>query len=161
MTRRARAGWGRKGPRGSLGGSPPGGSPRTWPRSTASCWPATLHVASGRRTARDRVALRAKRRRPSGRVAEMRTLVTGAAGFIGSHLCRRLVAEGHDVVGLDDLSEGRLDNLSDSPEVALVEADVRDEGAVARAASGCDVLFHQAAKRSVPRSLLEPLLTTD
>jgi UDP-N-acetylglucosamine/UDP-N-acetyl-alpha-D-glucosaminouronate 4-epimerase len=91
----------------------------------------------------------------------MRTLVTGAAGFIGSRLSHRLVAEGHDVVGLDDLSEGRLDNLSDSPEVAFVEADLRDEDAVASAASGCDVIFHQAAKRSVPRSLLEPLLTTD
>jgi UDP-glucose 4-epimerase len=91
----------------------------------------------------------------------MRTLVTGAAGFIGSRLCHRLVAEGHDVVGFDDLSEGRLENLSDSPEVAFVEADLRDDGAISRAASGRDVIFHQAAKRSVPRSLLEPLLTTE
>jgi nucleoside-diphosphate-sugar epimerase len=91
----------------------------------------------------------------------MRTLVTGAAGFIGSRLSHRLVAEGHDVVGFDDLSEGRLDNLSDSPEVAFVEADLRDDQAVAGAATGCDVIFHQAAKRSVPRSLVEPLLTTD
>jgi nucleoside-diphosphate-sugar epimerase len=91
----------------------------------------------------------------------MRTLVTGAAGFIGSRLCNRLVSEGHDVVGFDDLSEGRLDNLSDSPEVAFVEADLRDDQAVARAGSGCDVIFHQAAKRSVPRSLVEPLLTAD
>jgi nucleoside-diphosphate-sugar epimerase len=91
----------------------------------------------------------------------MRTLVTGAAGFIGSRLCHRLVQEGHDVVGFDDLSEGRLDNLSDSPEVAFVEADLRDEQAIDRAASGCDVIFHEAAKRSVPRSLAEPLLTTD
>jgi UDP-glucose 4-epimerase len=91
----------------------------------------------------------------------MRTLVTGAAGFIGSRLCHRLVAEGHDVVGFDDLSEGRLDNLSDSPEVAFVEADLRDDQAVAGAAAVCDVIFHQAAKRSVPRSLVEPLLYTD
>jgi UDP-glucose 4-epimerase len=91
----------------------------------------------------------------------MRTLVTGAAGFIGSRLCHRLVSEGHDVVGFDDLSEGRLDNLSDSPEVAFVEADLRNEDAIAQATSGVDVIFHQAAKRSVPRSLAEPLLTTD
>ena len=91
----------------------------------------------------------------------MRTLVTGAAGFIGSRLCRRLVDEGNDVVGLDDLSEGRLDNLSDAPEVAFVEADLRDGESVERAADGCEVIFHQAAKRSVPRSIVEPLLTTD
>ena len=57
----------------------------------------------------------------------MRALVTGAAGFIGSHLCRRLVADGHDVMGLDDLSEGTLDNLEGAPEVAFLEADLRDE----------------------------------
>ena len=49
----------------------------------------------------------------------MRTLVTGAAGFIGSHLCRRLVADGHEVVGLDDLSDGKLENLTDLPEVRI------------------------------------------
>ncbi len=91
----------------------------------------------------------------------MRALVTGAAGFIGSHLCRRLVAEGHDVAGLDDLSDGSLDNLAEVPEVAFMQADLRDEEAVAKAAAGCDVIFHQGAKRSVPRSLEQPGLTTD
>ena len=50
----------------------------------------------------------------------MRALVTGAAGFIGSHLCRRLVADGHEVLGLDDLSEGTLDNLADVPDAAFL-----------------------------------------
>jgi UDP-glucose 4-epimerase len=83
-------------------------------------------------------------------------LVTGAAGFIGSHLCRRLVADGDDVVGLDDLSAGHLANLADVPEVRFVEADLRDEAAVADAARGCDAILHHAARKSVPRSVREP-----
>lgn len=91
----------------------------------------------------------------------MRALVTGAAGFIGSRLCARLVAEGHEVLGLDDLSDGSLDNLSDVPEVHLAQVDLRDERAVARAAAGVEVIFHQGAKRAVPRSLEQPGLTND
>jgi nucleoside-diphosphate-sugar epimerase len=91
----------------------------------------------------------------------MRCLVTGAAGFIGSHLSIRLCAEGHEVVGLDDLSEGSLDNLAEVPEVTFVEGDLRDEAAVKKAARGCDVIFHQGAVRSVPRSMTVPGLTTE
>jgi UDP-glucose 4-epimerase len=91
----------------------------------------------------------------------MRVLVTGAAGFIGSHLCRRLLAEGHDVAGLDDLSDGSLDNLGDAGQVDFIETDLRDEGAVAKAAAGAEVIFHEGAKRSVPRSVAQPGLTTD
>jgi nucleoside-diphosphate-sugar epimerase len=90
-----------------------------------------------------------------------RVLVTGAAGFIGSHLCRRLVADGAEVVGLDDLSESSGENLRGVPEVRLVEADLLDQAAVADAARGCRAIFHQAAKRSVSRSMEEPELTTD
>jgi nucleoside-diphosphate-sugar epimerase len=90
-----------------------------------------------------------------------RVLVTGAAGFIGSHLCRALIADGHAVVGFDDLSDGSLENLRDAPEVELVEADLRDEGAVADAARGCEAIYHQGAKRSVPRSIEQPGVTTD
>jgi nucleoside-diphosphate-sugar epimerase len=93
-------------------------------------------------------------------VAE-RVLVTGAAGFIGSHLCRGLVAEGFQVVGLDDLSEGSLDNLRDVPEIRFVEADLRDADAVSGAARGCTTIYHQGAKRAVPRSMAFPALTTD
>ena len=91
----------------------------------------------------------------------MRYLVTGAAGFIGSAICRRLVPEGHDVVGLDDLSVGNAEQLGDVPEVRLELADVRDGDAVARAAKGCDTILHQAAMKSVPRSIEEPERYTD
>ena len=90
-----------------------------------------------------------------------RALVTGAAGFIGSHLAHRLVADGVEVVGLDDLSDGSLENLRDSPEVRFVEADLCDEAAVAEAARGCAAIYHQGAKRSVPRSMEQPGMTTD
>jgi nucleoside-diphosphate-sugar epimerase len=91
----------------------------------------------------------------------MRLLVTGAAGFIGSHLCHRLVAEGHEVVGLDDLSDGSLDNLANTPEVRLIEADLRDEATVRQAAKGSSVILHHGAMRSVPRSLADPAKTSD
>jgi nucleoside-diphosphate-sugar epimerase len=90
-----------------------------------------------------------------------RILVTGGAGFIGSHLCRRLVAEGDEVVVLDDLSEGSLDNLRDLPDIRFVHGDLRDEAVVTDAARGCSGILHHAAKRSVPRSMREPVLTTD
>jgi nucleoside-diphosphate-sugar epimerase len=86
----------------------------------------------------------------------MRFLVTGAAGFIGSHLCRGLIAEGHEVVGLDDLSEGKLANLADVPEVRFEHADLRDEPAVRSALRGCNVVMHHAARKSVERSLEDP-----
>jgi len=91
----------------------------------------------------------------------VRYLVTGAAGFIGSRLSRRLVAEGHQVVGLDDLSEGRLENLADVPEIRFEQADLRDADAVLAAARGCQVIFHQGAMKSVPRSIEEPARFTD
>lgn len=91
----------------------------------------------------------------------MRVLVTGVAGFIGSHLAARLLSDGHEVVGLDDLSDGSEDNLERARGVRLARADLRDADATRAAASGCGVVFHQGAKRSVPRSIAEPELFTD
>ena len=71
-------------------------------------------------------------------------------------LCRRLVADGAQVVGLDDLSTGSLENLRDAPEVDLVQADLVDEAAVAAAARGCRAIFHHGAKLSVPWSMEFP-----
>lgn len=87
----------------------------------------------------------------------MRALVTGGAGFIGSHLVEALVARGDDVVVLDNLATGRAENVSDDAE--LIEGDVADEAAVARAMVGCEVVFHQAALGSVARSVERPLST--
>jgi UDP-glucose 4-epimerase len=78
----------------------------------------------------------------------MRAFVTGAAGFIGSHLSQALVSAGHEVTGLDDLSTGRLDNLSavtGHPRFRLVEGSVLDEAAVDGLADGADWVFHLAA----------------
>jgi nucleoside-diphosphate-sugar epimerase len=87
----------------------------------------------------------------------MRALVTGGAGFIGSHLVDALLDAGADVVAVDDMSTGRVANLSDRAE--LVEADVADAAAMERVTRGCDLVFHQAAHRSVPRSVDRPLET--
>jgi UDP-glucose 4-epimerase len=91
----------------------------------------------------------------------MRALVTGAAGFIGSHLCDRLLAEGYEVVGFDDFSEGSEKNLTSALKATIVEGDLRDAQLLARAAQGCHVIFHQAGIRSVPKSIEFPQLTTD
>ena len=87
----------------------------------------------------------------------MRALVTGGAGFIGSHLVDALVARGDEVVVLDDLSAGHRDNVDAA--ARLVVGDVADECAVAAAMDGCEVAFHLAAHRSVQRSVEHPLTT--
>jgi UDP-glucose 4-epimerase len=94
----------------------------------------------------------------------MRALVTGGAGFIGSHLVTRLAADGHAVRVLDDFSSGKRENLAHltgphAPEV--IEADVRSVDAVARAVDGCEVVFHEAAIVSVPYSVEHPRETHD
>jgi nucleoside-diphosphate-sugar epimerase len=89
-------------------------------------------------------------------------LVTGGAGFIGSHIVAALVADGNAVVVLDNLSTGHESNLAEQRDrVQLVVADLRDAAAVGRAAQGCDYVFHEAALASVPRSVKDPLATND
>jgi UDP-glucose 4-epimerase len=87
----------------------------------------------------------------------VRALVTGGAGFIGSHLADRLVDRGADVVVLDDLSTGRRENVPS--QAKFVEGDVADPDDVARVVAGCEVVFHQAALGSVARSVARPLVT--
>ncbi|HTB45446.1 MAG TPA: NAD-dependent epimerase/dehydratase family protein, partial [Acetobacteraceae bacterium] len=80
-------------------------------------------------------------------------LVTGGAGFIGSHLCDALVHRGDSVRVLDDLSTGSRDNLP--PGVALIEADVADPHAMRAAIEGVDGAFHLAAIASVTRGVTD------
>ena len=87
----------------------------------------------------------------------MKVLVTGGAGFIGSHLVERLVQEGIEVRVLDNFSTGRRDNLAAvSSCIELLEGDVRDYQVVYESVRGVEVVFHQAALCSVARSVEEP-----
>lgn len=96
-----------------------------------------------------------------------RHLVTGGAGFIGSHLVHALVQRGDRVTVLDDLSSGDLGNLaalelgrpgSGAP-VEFVDGDVADAAAVGRACQGIDGVFHEAAQVSVPQSIADPVMS--
>ena len=88
------------------------------------------------------------------------TLVTGGAGFIGSHLVQSLVARGDHVRVLDNLASGRKENLAGVwDRIEFVQGDVTDPVAVTKAVIGVDVVFHQAALASVPRSIEVPLET--
>jgi len=87
-------------------------------------------------------------------------LVTGGAGFIGSHIVERLAREGHRVRVLDNLFSGKEANVqSISGDVELLRADIRDASSVAAATDGVDVVFHEAALGSVPRSVADPRTT--
>jgi len=89
-------------------------------------------------------------------------LVTGGAGFIGCNLTRFLLDKRHKVVVLDNFSTGKRSNLTDiAGRIDLREADVRDAKAVASAMAGCQVVFHQAALGSVPRSVADPATSHD
>ncbi len=87
----------------------------------------------------------------------MRILLTGGAGFIGSHTADAALADGHSVRVLDDLSSGDRANLRG--EVEFVEGDVTDTETVRAALDGCDAVIHLAALVSVPQSLAEPVRT--
>lgn len=90
-------------------------------------------------------------------MAGLKYLVTGGAGFIGSHIATRLVRDGHSVRVLDNLSTGSRKNLEPiAGQVDFLEGDLTDMAHVAQAVEGVEVIFHQAALASVPRSVERP-----
>ena len=92
--------------------------------------------------------------------ARRTALVTGGAGFIGGHLVERLCADGWSVRVVDDFSTGREANLAAvAQRIELLRGDIRDADVLARAMRGVEVVFHQAAMASVPRSVAEPVRT--
>lgn len=97
-------------------------------------------------------------------------LVTGAAGFIGSNLVEALLANGQTVIGLDNFATGHRRNLDEVGVIdpvgyrarfRMIEGDIRDRAACADAVGGVDIVLHQAALGSVPRSIADPLISHD
>jgi nucleoside-diphosphate-sugar epimerase len=88
----------------------------------------------------------------------MRYLVTGCAGFIGSHIVERLLERGDEVVGLDNFATGHRHNI-EALDFEFVEGDIRDLDTCRRACEGADHVIHQAALGSVPRSIEDPIAT--
>ena len=89
----------------------------------------------------------------------MKTLVTGGAGFIGSHLCELLVAQGHEVLALDSLVSGRLQNLktiAGEPGMRFVQADICNSAAIAPYFEGVDWVFHLAGLADIVPSIEQP-----
>ncbi len=88
-----------------------------------------------------------------------RYLVTGAAGFIGRSIAAALLARGESVRGVDNFATGKRHNLLGLEAMEFVEGDLADPSVAARACAGVEIVFHQAALPSVPRSVADPLST--
>jgi nucleoside-diphosphate-sugar epimerase len=87
-----------------------------------------------------------------------KVLVTGGGGFIGSNLVDRLLHDGYTVRVLDNFATGRRENLGDVlGEIELIEGDLQSYERVHNAIRGCELVFHQGALPSVPRSIQDPL----
>ena len=91
-------------------------------------------------------------------------LVTGGAGFIGSNLIEVLLAKGCEVICLDNFLTGKRENLAsflDNPAFRLIEGDIRDPATCRKAVENMDYVLHEAALGSVPRSIADPVTTTE
>jgi nucleoside-diphosphate-sugar epimerase len=90
-----------------------------------------------------------------------RILVTGGAGFIGSHLVDRLIAEGSEVTVLDNFDTGKLDNVSGHKDLRIVKGDIRDYALIRRTVEDVDAVFHEAALVSIVLSVQDPLVANE
>jgi len=91
-------------------------------------------------------------------------LVTGGAGFIGSNLVEALLTQGNEVIVLDNFMTGKRENLapfSTDPKFTLIEGDIRDMAMCRKAVAGTDYVLHEAALGSVPRSIKDPMTSTE
>lgn len=92
----------------------------------------------------------------------MKFLVTGGAGFIGSNIVEELLKRGYEVRVLDNFSTGRRTNISEfNNDIELIEGDIRSYHIVRQAITGIEVVLHQAALPSVPRSIIDPITTNE
>ena len=87
----------------------------------------------------------------------MKALVTGGAGFIGSHIVDRLLKDGHEVIVLDDFSTGHRSNLPDNEKLTIIEGDISNQDTVKECMQGIDWVFHKAAVASVPKTVNDPV----
>ena len=87
----------------------------------------------------------------------MKVVVTGGAGFVGSNLSRNLISRGHEVIIIDDLSTGLLDNVPKG--VEFIKSSILDKNLISKVISGSEVVVHLAARGSVPRSIKNPIAT--
>lgn len=92
----------------------------------------------------------------------MRFLITGGAGFIGSNIVEELLKRGYDVRVLDNFATGKRENLKEfEKDIELIEGDIRSFHIVQQAVKGIDVILHQAALPSVPRSIKDPITSNE
>lgn len=98
------------------------------------------------------------------KISHKRVLVTGGAGFIGSNLVEKLLAQDNQVVVLDNFATGKIENISDfigRSDFKLLEGDIRNLEDCQQAVDGVDIVLHQAALGSVPRSINDPVTTNE